>query len=114
MHELSLISSLLDIVEEHAVKHHFTKVNVLKLSFGRLSCIEPRALEFAFAVQSKGTRAEGATLEFDIHPAVISCLSCEEDFSIPSFPAVCPACGGSDCVLKGGSEELRLIEMDVD
>lgn len=114
MHELSLISSLLDVVEEYAAKHGFTKVNTLRLSFGRLSCIEPSALEFAFAVQSRGTKADGATLECEILPVVISCLLCEKDYSLPSYPAVCPACGGMDVVLKGGREELKLIEMDVD
>ena len=114
MHELSLVASLLDIVEDYAAKHHFVKVNALKLSFGRLSCIEPSALEFAFSIQSKETRADGARLELDIRPIIASCLFCEEDFPLPSYPELCPSCGGSDVVLKGGMEELTLVEMDVD
>jgi hydrogenase nickel incorporation protein HypA/HybF len=114
MHELSLIDSLLDIVEEYAAKHRFAKVNTLKLTFGRLACIEPNALEFAFAVQSKGTKADGAALECEIFPIVISCLRCEKDFPVPTYPAACPSCGGCEVVLKGGREELKLVEMDVD
>ena len=59
MHELSLIRSLLDIVEDYAAKHRFHRVHSLKLSFGRLSCLDAQALKFAFDVQSAGTKAEG-------------------------------------------------------
>ena len=48
--------------------HRFNKVNTVRLSFGKLSCIEAKSLQFAFEVQSRGTRAQGAVLEFDIFP----------------------------------------------
>jgi len=37
MHEITLTRSLIDIVEEYARREGFSRVNVLKLSFGRLS-----------------------------------------------------------------------------
>ena len=70
MHEISLTRSLIDIVGEYARREGFSRVNVLKLSFGRLSCLDPGALEFTFAIQARGTEAEGARLEFDIRPAL--------------------------------------------
>ncbi|NPU86513.1 MAG: hydrogenase maturation nickel metallochaperone HypA [Syntrophaceae bacterium] len=114
MHELSLVQSLLEILEEQARKTPFEKVNSLLLSFGRLSCIDPQALEFAFSVQSRGTRAEGAVLRFDIRPVTIYCLGCEKELSPPSFTGDCPACGGVEVLLTGGTEEMKLIEMEVD
>ena len=114
MHELSLVMSVLNIVEEYAAKHGFEKVNSLKLSFGRLSCIEPSALEFAFSIQSRETRADGASLEFDIRPIIVSCLACNDDSLLPSYPGLCPSCGSGDVVLKGGIEDLTLVEIDVD
>lgn len=114
MHELSLVISLLEIVDDYARRHRFRKVNTLRLSFGKLACIEPAALTFAFEIQAKDTVAEGAELSFEVLPVVISCLLCEKDFTVSLYPAACPACGNIEVTLKGGREELSLIEMDVD
>jgi len=114
MHELSLTQSLLDIIEDYARKHHFEKVNSLKLSFGRLSCIEPKSLEFAFEVLSEKTRAQGARLEFEILPVVIYCVSCEKEVEVDGYTDQCPLCMGPDVILAGGTQELKLLELDVD
>jgi hydrogenase nickel incorporation protein HypA/HybF len=114
MHELSLINGLLEIVETYERTHGFEHVNTLKLSFGRLSCIDPGALRFAFEVQSKGTKAEGASLEFDIRPVVLYCFHCEREMNVEQYPAPCPECQGGDVIMKSGTESLQLLEMDVD
>jgi hydrogenase nickel incorporation protein HypA/HybF len=114
MHELSLTRSLLEIVEDYAQREGFTKVRSLKLSFGRLSCIDPEAFRFAFSVQARGTKAEGAELEFDIRPAVLYCFRCEREFSSDAFRPACVHCGGEEVLLTRGTEEMKLLEMDVD
>jgi hydrogenase nickel incorporation protein HypA/HybF len=114
MHELSLALSILNIVQEYAEKHGFDNVNALKLTFGRLSSVEPSALEFAFGIQSKGTKAEGATLEFLIKPIIIHCISCDLDHEMETYNGTCPQCDGANVYLVGGTEELQLLEMDVD
>lgn len=114
MHEMSLVGSLLDIVEEYAVRYRFGRVNALKLSFGALSCIEPLALKTAFEVLSEDTRAQGAVLEYAVLPVTVHCLACSEDLAVEGYPAPCPKCSGDEVVLAGGFEELRLEEIDVD
>ncbi len=115
MHEISLTQSLLDVVEEYARREGFSRVNLLRLSFGRLSCLDAGSLEFAFAVQSRGTKADGARLEFDIRPAVVYCDDCGGEITLAgSFELLCPRCGGDRVRLTGGTEELKLLEMDVD
>ena len=114
MHELSLTLSVLDIIEQHAATHQFKKVNSIRLSLGRLSCIMPKAIEFAFDVQAQNTRAEGAKLIFDIVPATIHCFSCDKDSEIDFFTGFCEKCGASNVLLTGGTEELKIIELDVD
>lgn len=114
MHELSLTRSVLDIVEDYALKHRFQRVNTLKLSFGRLSCLDPKALKFAFEAQSAGTRAEGAVLIFQVHPARMTCLTCDREVDVASWTTTCPLCHGDEVLLTGGTEELKLLEMDVD
>jgi hydrogenase nickel incorporation protein HypA/HybF len=114
MHELYLAESILNIIQEYASRKNFSKVNSILLSYGRLSCIESKTLQFAFAVQAKDTLAEKATLTFKILPAVIHCFSCEKDLEAETFSAVCPNCNGEEVILTGGTEELRILEMDVD
>lgn len=114
MHELSLIESLLSIVDDYATSDGFHRVNSLKLSFGRLSCLDRQCLEFAFSVQSVGTKAEGAVLDFEILPARIHCLNCDRESTMDGTWDLCPGCHSSDVILSGGTEELKLLEMDVD
>ncbi|HET6489211.1 MAG TPA: hydrogenase maturation nickel metallochaperone HypA [Syntrophales bacterium] len=114
MHELSLVESILQIVDEFAAKEGFARVRALRLSCGKLSSVVPQALSFAFEVQSKGSRAEGAALELDILPAAIHCLACGKDIEVDHFEAQCPECKGYEVLLVGGTEELKLIELDVE
>ena len=94
MHELSLVNELLDIVHQYELTHHFGKVNSLSLSFGRLSCIDPGALRFAFEVQSRDTVAEGTVLDFHIRPIVIHCLACGGEATVERYPTRLPRMQG--------------------
>jgi hydrogenase nickel incorporation protein HypA/HybF len=114
MHELSLVESILQIVDEYAAKEGFARVRTLRLSCGKLSSVVPQALSYAFEVQSKGTRTEGAALELDILPAAIHCLACGKDIEVDRFEAQCPECKGYEVLLVKGTEELKLIELDVE
>jgi len=114
MHELYLAESVLNIVQEYAAHQQFKKVNSILLSFGRLSCIEPKSLQFAFEVQARETLAQNAVLQFKILPSVLHCFSCGKDLEIDVYEGVCPQCRGEEVLLVGGTEELQLLEMDVD
>lgn len=114
MHELSLTRSIMRIIDEQALKHGFSRVNSLKFSLGQLSCVEPKSLEFAFAAQSKGTIADGAVLEFERCPICLYCPLCDKELILKDFDSSCPACGAKEVVLIGGTEELKLLELDVD
>lgn len=114
MHELYLAESIINIISDYAARDGFKKVNTVFLSHGRLSCIESKTLQFAFDVQAKDTPAEGAALEFKILPAAIHCFSCEKDLEVKTHTGVCPSCGGYEVVLIAGTEELQILELDVD
>ena len=114
MHELSLVNSLLDIVDDYGRRSAFSRVLSLHLSMGRLSCADRQSLQFAFDVQARGTKAEGARLDIDVLPAVIYCFSCGSETQQDRFDALCPKCSGNQVTLTGGTEELQLIDMDVE
>jgi hydrogenase nickel incorporation protein HypA/HybF len=115
VHELSLARSLLDVASEHAEKSGAVRINRLVVSFGRMSCIEPTALETAFTVTARGTWAEGALLVFEILPAVVYCLSCEKEYSVADRQILsCPSCGDDRVLLRGGTEDLHLLQMEIE
>ena len=114
MHKLSLAQSILEIVDEYAEKHAFKHVHSLSLTLGKLACVETSTLTFAFDLQAKGTCADGAKLNFKILPPRIHCFSCSRDLEVETFGSDCPECGSPEITLAGGTEELKLINMDVD
>lgn len=115
MHELSLVQELLALIERQAGEHGFTQVNRVVLSCGRLSAVEPRALEFAFQTLKAETICRGADLELDIIPLQVYCFTCARDLvSETGDPTVCPACDGVDVVISDGLQALQLVELDVD
>ena len=95
MHELSLITSVLDIVREEMTKHGLTRLIKVKLCHGQLVNAVPEALTFAFEALVAGTDFEGATLECELLPLHLTC-ACGVT-STPDratlFSALCPACG---------------------
>ncbi len=115
MHELSLAKSLFDVASEYAEKSGAVRINRLVVSFGRMSCIEPTALATAFAATARGTWAEGARLTFEILPAVVYCLSCEKEYDVADHEILsCPSCGDVKVLLRGGTEDLHLLQMEVE
>lgn len=114
MHELYLAESIIHIVSDYAARDGFKKVNSVLLSYGRLSCIESKSLQFAFDVQSQNTSAQGADLYFRILPAAIHCFSCQKDLEVDAPTGTCPSCGGMEVMLTAGTEELQILELDVD
>ncbi|MCK5681532.1 hydrogenase maturation nickel metallochaperone HypA [bacterium] len=115
MHEISLIQSLLTIIDDHAREHGFKKVNQVSLSCGRLSTVEPLALDFAFKILTETGICAGAELKLDILPLKIHCFSCDREFeSKNGDPTTCPNCNQDQVTVTGGWDELQLIEMDVD
>jgi hydrogenase nickel incorporation protein HypA/HybF len=66
MHELSIASAVLDIVQRHADGRRVARV---ELKVGHLRQVVPSALEFAFELVAEGTEAEGAELVMQEVPA---------------------------------------------
>jgi hydrogenase nickel incorporation protein HypA/HybF len=65
MHELSLASDILRLVEEAASKDRFRRVAHLQLEVGTRAGVEVNALRFALQAMAPGTCLEGARLGID-------------------------------------------------
>ena len=115
MHELSLIASVFEVLEEKAREHGALRVTKVLLRVGRMSGVVPDLLESAFDIYKKGTLAERARLDIVIVPVRLRCPDCggeavreETDFS-------CAACGSRRVEIVEGRELIvERIELETE
>jgi hydrogenase nickel incorporation protein HypA/HybF len=115
MHELSLVASVFDVLEEKAREHGATRVTKVVLKVGVLSGVVPDLLESAFDISKKGTLADGARLTIETVPVKLRCPDCggatvreDADFS-------CAGCGSRRVeILEGRELVVERIELETD
>ena len=112
MHELAICQALLAQVREVAAKHNATAVELIVLSVGALSGVEPVLLERAFEVARAGTVAAAAELEIRSGPIRVSCRSCGTDSEAVANRLLCAACGDWRVDVTAG-EELLLLSLEL-
>jgi len=112
MHEMSLMQSVVSILEEEAARQNFTQVKAVWLEIGKLSHVEPEALRFCFDVVIKDTVADGARLEIVEIPGQAWCMNCSKPVDVAERFDACPDCGGYQLQMTGG-DEMRIKELEV-
>lgn len=117
MHELSLVQSLLSVIEEEMAKHGKETLVSVKVKHGRLAAVVPEALDMAFTVLTTDTPLAGARLDLEEIPVTLRCRACGHEFtpdagSVPLAP--CPACGEElgHTVLSGRELYIDYLELE--
>ena len=111
MHEVSICQHLFDLLDREAKRHGVNRIVRLRLEIGRLSCLEPEALRFAFAAMAPGTIVEAAELQIDQPPIRATCQDCGATVLVDMRFGSCATCGGVRLELHEGAE-MRLVEME--
>lgn len=110
MHEVSLMTNLLGIVERAASAECRGPVRVIHLKIGEMSGVNPEAMRFAFEVLSRGTAAEGGSLEIERVPVRVRCARCGAETSPADLVFRCASCGcGEIEILTGREMEVDYI-----
>jgi len=114
MHEMSIVSGVIDAVVPSAEQAGATRVLAITLRIGDMTEVVDEALEFAFEALTEGTICEGAQLVVSkVHPRSL-CFECGNEFDHDRFHRVCPACGSYETRLVAGKEmEIESIEVDL-
>ena len=113
MHEMSLAEGILQLVEETARRERARQVRRVVLEIGRLSLVEPEALQFCFAAVARGSIADGAALAMIDVPGTGWCPQCAATVPMAERYGVCPACGSHHLELTGGTE-MRVKEIEIE
>jgi len=113
MHEESLVRTLIDRVEELAVKHEATQVEIIELEIGPLSGVERLLLESAFErLKSCSEFCGDATLQIHQVELTAQCQECQQQFVIQNFRFVCNECHSSTVqILTGDSMLLKNVQL---
>ena len=92
MHELGIMTGVMEAVEKSAVQAGATKVLKVTLSIGEMTEAIEDSLRFAFEVLTEGTMSEGAELEINMVTPRSLCLDCGAEYEHDRFHMLCPEC----------------------
>lgn len=114
MHEMGIVQSIMDIVEEQARTHHAKRVVKISLEFGALTAVLPAAVQFAFEVLSRESVAEGAELDIRIIPLTVLCSECGKQTVLEMYAPLCPACSSPALQMVQGRDEMRIASLEIE
>jgi hydrogenase nickel incorporation protein HypA/HybF len=114
MHEMAIVQSIMDIIEQQAATHNAKKVVKVSLEFGALTGVMPASIDFGFEVLSKGGIAEGAALEITILPIKFYCFDCAKEVTLDEYQPYCPVCSSASVKIIQGKDEMRIASLEIE
>lgn len=114
MHEMTLLSSVTQIIAEEMEQHGLTQLSRVTLKSGALAGLVPEAMRFAWEVLTDSGQLKGAALCVETVPVRLRCGDCFREFAPEEQVvfAVCPVCGQElgHKVLAGREVYIESIE----
>lgn len=104
MHELGIMTDVLDTALRVCEENGGKKVSKITLKVGLMSGIIPTYIQSFFDVISKDTKASGAKLEVLAEPAVFICRKCGQTTSYDALGPeyICQSCGSQALRMTSG------------
>jgi hydrogenase nickel incorporation protein HypA/HybF len=123
MHEVSVVSSLVNAVIAELDKYNVVKVNSVTVVIGDLTNLGEEQMKFAYEIVTRDTILEGSEMIVEHEPIILSCKSCgfegparvltDPDFDTHSIPILsCTQCNGPVNVVKGQSCMVRCMDIE--
>ena len=123
MHEVSVVSTLVDAIIRELGRYKVTKVNSVTVVIGDLTNLGEEQMSFAYEIVTRGTILEGSEFIVEKEPIELHCDSCgydgpakvlsDPDFDTHSIPILaCPKCGGHVTVTKGQSCVVKCMDIE--
>ena len=112
MHEYSIVSSLLDRVDDAAREQGATAVHRIRVQIGELSGVETGLLQEAFSMVRDHTLCAGAELEIIAIAAQWRCSACDRQVAAGERLS-CPECRSPARLAHGDEIVLERVELEV-
>jgi hydrogenase nickel incorporation protein HypA/HybF len=114
MHELSIVTSIVESVTESLAAYPGAQVKEVRLRVGALASVVRESLEFCYEIAAEGTALAGSRLVVNVLPVVMHCVPCGQDVELEGVQSFrCPRCGEPCFDLRQGRElEIDSIEIE--
>ena len=114
MHELSIVTSVVESVIDSLAAYPGARVIEVRLRVGALAAVIEDSLQFCYEIATQDTPLAGSKLFIRSLPVVIHCLPCGEDVELSGVQMFCCSrCGTPSGDLRQGRElEIEAIEID--
>lgn len=115
MHELSLIQSLFDEIENIKKTNQLKKITDIYLSVGELSGVDMDFLRSTYDLYIADTKWKDLRLHLQWVPWVIRCIDCGREQQVANFNNQCSSCGSlSTTTLRGTEFILQKLEAETE
>jgi hydrogenase nickel incorporation protein HypA/HybF len=114
VHELSIVSSIVDSVTETLAAYPNARVKEVRLRVGVLASVVEDSLQFCYGIATEDTPLASSALVVKILPIVAHCARCNAEVELPGVQSFrCPRCEEPVSDLRQGRElEIESIEID--
>jgi hydrogenase nickel incorporation protein HypA/HybF len=114
MHELSIVSSVVESVMETLEAYPGARVKEVRLRVGALAAVVEDSLQFCYELATEDTQLAGSKLVVKKLPVVMYCEPCGQEVELESLQSFrCPRCDAPVGDLRQGRElEIEAIEID--
>ena len=115
MHEFSLISAVIETLEDFSAQQGLGPIKKISLRVGQMRQVIPATMQFAFKTAREGTALSEAELELIESPIVIRCPKCGREWGGEHMGLICPYCGCDNAQMSQGMElEIDSVEVEDD
>ena len=120
MHELSIVTGIVESVLDFAQKQRVTKVVRVRLAVGELTCVQSEQLKFCYQSVTNETPLADSELEIETILARVNCPKCGYEgppkywmHSLADTPLAtlqCPTCGGMVEAIAGHECAIKTVQ----
>ena len=104
MHELALVRSIYEIIEQKIKEHNIKRVLQVSIIAGEMAGVEDRFMQACFETYVQSTPAEGAKLMIRHIPIKVCCRVCGNEYETGIPFMECPLCGNKSFKIIAGKE----------
>jgi hydrogenase nickel incorporation protein HypA/HybF len=113
MHEFSIAVSIINIVENNALKNNAKEIISVDIEVGEVSGVDPDALALALESAVTDTKLEKSIINLITIASLAKCLKCSHEFKPDDIFSPCPFCGDYQHeIMKGKELNVRSINIE--
>jgi hydrogenase nickel incorporation protein HypA/HybF len=113
MHELSIASNLVELVQQHLDGQESRRVRAVGIRIGGLVDLSPEALQTGYQIVCQETSLAESVLKIETVPIAAQCRTCGRQTEIDRHFYICAHCQSADIEITSGLElDLSWIEFE--